>query len=101
MGGTLEEHAQDIDHFIRRHLKQPPILVGHSFGGLVVQSYIICNYKDKAELAGVGLLASAPPQGNQAMIGRFWKADKIKALRLTWWATAAVSCMRQSAGLPP
>ena len=57
----------------------------------MVQSYILSNYKNKAELAGVGLLASAPPQGNQTMIDRFWKADKIKAIRLIWWATATTS----------
>lgn len=38
MGGTLDEHSDDISQFIRDVIKQAPILVGHSFGGLVSQA---------------------------------------------------------------
>lgn len=38
--GVLERHAQDISHFIGHNLQQPPILIGHSFGGLLAQAQV-------------------------------------------------------------
>ncbi|HHW76325.1 MAG TPA: alpha/beta hydrolase [Xanthomonadaceae bacterium] len=40
-------------------LPQPPVLVGHSMGGMVVQKYL----ETHPEVAGVVLMASVPPQG--------------------------------------
>ena len=37
-GGTLDDHSGDISHFIKATFKEPPILVGHSFGGLISQA---------------------------------------------------------------
>ena len=34
--GTLGSHAADLDHFVS-NLKQPPVILAHSFGGLVAQ----------------------------------------------------------------
>lgn len=39
-GGSLTQHADDISHFIRSNLQQAPILVGHSFGGLLTQTCV-------------------------------------------------------------
>ena len=52
VAGTLEEHAADITHFTRYLMAgaldgerrrpahaPPPVLVGHSFGGLVAQRW--------------------------------------------------------------
>ncbi len=36
VGGTLQSHADDMASFIAT-LPAPPVLIGHSFGGLVVQ----------------------------------------------------------------
>lgn len=40
-------------------LPEPPVLVGHSMGGFVVQRYLELGH----EAAGVVLLASVPPRG--------------------------------------
>ena len=37
-GGTLDDHSGDISFFIESELKEPPILIGHSFGGLISQA---------------------------------------------------------------
>ncbi|VAH47193.1 unnamed protein product [Triticum turgidum subsp. durum] len=42
VAGTLETHTGDIADFIRKEVPVPPILIGHSFGGLIVQQYISC-----------------------------------------------------------
>jgi pimeloyl-ACP methyl ester carboxylesterase len=36
VGGTLDSHAADLGSFVGS-LQQPPVLVGHSFGGLIAQ----------------------------------------------------------------
>ncbi|KAF0931897.1 hypothetical protein E2562_007089, partial [Oryza meyeriana var. granulata] len=42
VAGTLETHTGDIADFIRKEISLPPVLIGHSFGGLIVQQYISC-----------------------------------------------------------
>ncbi|EMS45148.1 hypothetical protein TRIUR3_35229 [Triticum urartu] len=42
VAGTLETHTGDIADFIRKEVPVPPILIGHSFGGLIVQQYMSC-----------------------------------------------------------
>ena len=37
-GGTLDDHSGDISSFVESELKEPPILIGHSFGGLISQA---------------------------------------------------------------
>ncbi|TVU13420.1 hypothetical protein EJB05_40476, partial [Eragrostis curvula] len=43
VAGTLETHTGDIADFIKREVPSPPVLIGHSFGGLIVQQYISCS----------------------------------------------------------
>ncbi len=53
-----------IDHYVRdvaavaERLPAPPVLVGHSMGGMVAQKYL-----ESHEAAGVVLMSSVPPQG--------------------------------------
>lgn len=53
-----------IDHYVRdvaevvAHLPAPPVLIGHSMGGMVAQKYL-----ESHEAAGLVLMASVPPQG--------------------------------------
>jgi non-heme chloroperoxidase len=53
-----------IDHYVRdvaevaARLPAPPVLIGHSMGGMVAQKYL-----EGHEAAGLVLLASVPPQG--------------------------------------
>lgn len=46
--------------------------------------YILKDYKSRANVAGVGLLAAAPPQGNDAMVKRFFQKSWWHAAKLTW-----------------
>jgi pimeloyl-ACP methyl ester carboxylesterase len=64
--GTLEEHAADLAS-LARALPAPPVLVGHSFGGLVVQQ-CVSSRAEAPPVAGVALLCSVPPDGNSAMV---------------------------------
>jgi alpha-beta hydrolase superfamily lysophospholipase len=78
---TLEEHAEDVSHFCAGR-DSPPVLVGHSFGGLVVQR-VLCQ-PSPPELAGLALLASVPPTGNGAMVKRFLKKDLWASVKITY-----------------
>ena len=40
-------------------MPNPPLLIGHSMGGMVIQKYL----EDHAGIAGMVLMASVPPQG--------------------------------------
>ncbi|KAL3732396.1 hypothetical protein ACJRO7_029115 [Eucalyptus globulus] len=46
VAGSLKTHAADIADFIDKKLSPPPVLIGHSFGGLFVQHYI-ANMRNK------------------------------------------------------
>lgn len=74
---SLEGHGQSeghvwlsalgVDDFVRNlkatidTLPRPPVLVGHSMGGLVIQRYL--EMYPKCPPAGVVMLASVPPNG--------------------------------------
>ena len=65
-GSPGREHLDSfgLDHYVRdvaavvEQLPAPPVLVGHSMGGMVAQKYL-----ESHEAAGLVLLASVPPQG--------------------------------------
>jgi len=78
--GLLEEHTSDIQHFLGK-LDMEPVLLGHSFGGLVVQNYVRL---DSPPVKAIGLLNSVPPSGNQDMIMRYLIRMPIKSLRITY-----------------
>ncbi|KAK3036568.1 hypothetical protein RJ639_031009 [Escallonia herrerae] len=40
VAGSLQTHAGDVADFIQKELMLPSVLIGHSFGGLIVQYYI-------------------------------------------------------------
>ncbi|MGM0715392.1 alpha/beta hydrolase [Brevibacillus parabrevis] len=58
-GNRITDYVEDVSH-VASSLKQPPILVGHSMGGFVMQKYL----ENHSAAAGV-LLASAPPGGTR------------------------------------
>lgn len=95
-GGTIQTHARDISHFISQHCIQPPVLFGHSFGGLVVQYYLsqlstdtmtsIKSYgwsEPYPPLAGAVLACSVPPTGNTAVVKRFLMSRPIASIKVT------------------
>lgn len=97
-GGTLESHAEDVaavaEALVRDGMR-PPIVVGHSFGGMVVETLSLrerekekkrrdeagagssSSDSDSASsvslLSGIAFLNSVPPSGNASMIGRIAK----------------------------
>ncbi|KAL3699112.1 hypothetical protein R1sor_017134 [Riccia sorocarpa] len=92
VAGTLESHAEDIAHFIKSNFSIPPVLIAHSFGGLVTQRYLssvgtVENWNAEGKLlprpAGVVLACSTPPTGNGPMVMRFLKRDFGASLKIT------------------
>lgn len=84
VAGTLEDHTADVTDFLCS-LPAPAVLVGHSFGGLVVQGVLTRPPPDgAAKLAGMALLASVPPQGNSPMVARFLRTKPIASLKVTY-----------------
>ncbi|GAQ79697.1 hypothetical protein KFL_000360130 [Klebsormidium nitens] len=90
VGGTIFSHAENIADVIRARVGERPVLVGHSFGGLVVQAYLAgaASAGDAARvfppLAGAALLCSVPPTGNSEMVKRITMRTPIAAMKLTW-----------------
>ncbi|OAY65859.1 hypothetical protein ACMD2_11209 [Ananas comosus] len=96
VAGTLETHTSDIANFIREEISSPPVLIGHSFGGLIVQSYI-SNMRNKRssddrpssadslhpELAGAVLVCSVPPNGNSGLVWRYLLTKPVAAFKVT------------------
>ncbi|XP_024028891.1 uncharacterized protein LOC21385944 [Morus notabilis] len=91
VAGTLQTHAGDIANFINRNLKSPPVLLGHSFGGLIIQSYIANLKNDQLlgtrnlypELTGAALVCSVPPSGNSGLVWRYLFTKPIAAYKVT------------------
>lgn len=63
--GTLQSHAEDVACVLRT-LPSAPVVVGHSFGGLLLQKYLELSQGDRGEfpaVRGAGFMASTPPTG--------------------------------------
>ena len=54
---SLDEYVSDLAQ-VAGQMERPPVLVGHSMGGMIVQKYL-----ESHEAPATVLLASAPPQG--------------------------------------
>ncbi|KAI3699450.1 hypothetical protein L2E82_43775 [Cichorium intybus] len=80
VAGTLQTHAADIADFIKKQTKLSPVLIGHSFGGLIVQYYIANEYSD---LAGAVLVCSVPPTGNSGLVWRYLFSKPVAAFKVT------------------
>ncbi|CAH1413512.1 unnamed protein product [Lactuca virosa] len=81
VAGSLQTHAADIADFIQKQTElSPPVLIGHSFGGLIVQYYIANEY---SELAGAVLVCSVPPTGNSGLVWRYLFSKPIAAFKVT------------------
>lgn len=95
VAGTLQTHASDIADFIHKEIKLPPVLLGHSFGGLIVQ-YYVANIRGEAvkgsdsgekslfpNLFGAVLVCSVPPSGNSGLVWRYLFSKPIAAFKVT------------------
>ncbi|KZV31781.1 hypothetical protein F511_00585 [Dorcoceras hygrometricum] len=91
VAGSLQTHAADITDFIEKEVQLPPVLVGHSFGGLIVQYYIACVENGVVQekgssclsLAGAVLVCSVPPSGNSGLVWRYLFSKPIAAFKVT------------------
>ena len=82
MRGVITQ--QDVAHFVGT-LSGPTVLVGHSFGGILVQRYISGQAPmDCPAVAGAVMACSVPPYGNGPMVTRFLLSKPLASLRLTW-----------------
>ncbi|CAH2042472.1 unnamed protein product [Thlaspi arvense] len=85
--GTLQTHAADVADFIKNKIRSPPVLLGHSFGGLIVQSYV-ANIRSgqmseslHPDLSGAVLICSVPPSGNSGLVWRYLFSKPIAAFK--------------------
>ncbi|KAL5743304.1 hypothetical protein ACOSQ2_026420 [Xanthoceras sorbifolium] len=91
VAGSLKTHAGDIADFIRENLSSHPVLLGHSFGGLIIQYYIAKIRNEQSpdtetpfpELAGAVLVCSVPPSGNSGLVWRYLFSKPIAAFKVT------------------
>ncbi|MEY3219795.1 MAG: hypothetical protein RIT27_1152 [Pseudomonadota bacterium] len=60
---SLDDYLHDILQVVEQ-FKVPPILIGHSMGGMVVQKYLARQYPARAAI----LMASPPPSGLMSSI---------------------------------
>jgi len=56
-GAGIDDYVTDLLRVTGR-FERPPILVGHSMGGFVVQKYL-----ERGDAAGMALMAAVPPRG--------------------------------------
>ncbi len=71
----IRDYAADIAT-VADSLPTPPILIGHSMGGFVIQKYL----QDRSAPAAV-LLASVPPTGVWRMVARMMRNQPLDVLR--------------------
>ncbi|KAI5684287.1 hypothetical protein M9H77_05515 [Catharanthus roseus] len=91
VAGTLQTHAGDVADFVQKEVELPPVLVGHSFGGLIVQYYIANMRSNNTQgnenmhpyLAGAVLVCSVPPSGNSGLVWRYLFSKPIAAFKVT------------------
>lgn len=60
----VRHYVEDVQHAVGR-FSEPPVLVGHSLGGLVVQKYL-----ERHPAPAAVLMASVPPRGTIAAVAR-------------------------------
>jgi alpha-beta hydrolase superfamily lysophospholipase len=72
---SLADYVADVAHIVRQ-MDKPPILIGHSMGGMVVQKYL-----ESHESPSAVLLASVPPQGLFAATLRILRRDFFTFLK--------------------
>ena len=87
------EHCQDLQGFLdqlpdivgKEFEDRLPVLISHSFGGIVVMKYLEeCSMKPKELFAGLITMCSVPPSGNGKLTLRYLK----RSIRDSWKITA-------------
>lgn len=82
--GTLQSHLDDIASFVAT-LSRPPVLLGHSLGGLFAVAYAgQAAGGGRPPLAGLALLGAVPPSGTGSIIRRLLWRQPLQVLRIGW-----------------
>ena len=69
---SIQDYVADVARVVGR-LSEPPVLIGHSMGGFVVQKYL-----ERATAAGAVLMSSVPPQGlMSSAMGLAWRRPAL------------------------
>lgn len=85
VSGDMASLTADLAHVVAA-LPSPPVLVAHSFGGLLAESYCtqLGGSAPVPALAGVAVVCGVPPSGNKAIVGRVFKKSLVLAWKITW-----------------
>lgn len=87
VAGSLQTHADDVRTFLESlGDDKQVVVVGHSFGGLIVQQVLADQSTNggPSNVVGAVLACSVPPSGNQAMVGRIFKAAPWLSVKITY-----------------
>ncbi len=92
---SLTEYVEDVAQ-IAQQLSQPPIVIGHSLGGLVVQKYL-----ERHPAPAAVLLASLPPYGALPFFLRFfgkhpWAFCKTVATLTPYYMVGSLGLAREN-----
>ncbi len=82
----IEEHVGDVSFVVEqicRDSSQRPIIVAHSFGGLVLMK-ILERPEMRDAISAAVFLCSIPPSGNGAMTKRFLVKSPLLSLKIIW-----------------
>lgn len=82
VSGTLASHADDLSSVIQS-LPSPPVIIGHSFGGLLVEKYAVTS-DARPNIAGIACLSAVPPTGNAGIVARISKRSLWDSAKITW-----------------
>lgn len=103
VAGTIESHADDVAQvvaMVSATSGRPPVLVAHSFGGLIAMKALQMT-TEGSPVAGLALLSSVPPSGNDGIVKRFLSSQPIWALRVGGVAAAAIKMMMMNVFFSP
>ncbi|WP_230970532.1 alpha/beta hydrolase [Nitrogeniibacter aestuarii] len=92
-GYSIDDYVNDLGEAVQA-LPAPPVLIGHSMGGFVVQKYL-----EQHDVPGVVLMASVPPQGlwSSALGLMFKKPTLLQDLnRMLGGVTPSVASVREA-----
>jgi pimeloyl-ACP methyl ester carboxylesterase len=91
----VAEHCEDLDGFLKQipsllgkgYEKTKPVLLSHSFGGIVVMKYLEgCGANDKQPsdlFSAIITMCSVPPSGNGKMTMRFLGRSLVDSYKIT------------------
>lgn len=72
---SLSDYVSDVVQVVKQ-LGQPPVLIGHSMGGMIVQKYL-----ESYQIPAAVLLASAPPSGLVPLVLRIFTRYPLEFIK--------------------